>query len=94
MESDERIMNVKPCDHVPLVRRDLPMHPRCDACVAAGDTWVHLRMCMHCGSIGCCDDSKNKHASKHHAATGHAVIQSFEPGESWMWCYEHKLQVG
>jgi hypothetical protein len=47
MESDERIMNVKPCDHVPLVRRDLPMHPRCDACVAAGDTWVHPRAAAH-----------------------------------------------
>ena len=59
-----------------------------------GDTWMHLRLCVHCGHIGCCDDSKNQHASKHHAATGHAVIQSFEPGESWMWCYEHQLQVG
>jgi uncharacterized UBP type Zn finger protein len=51
-------------------------------------------LCVHCGHIGCCDDSKNQHASKHHAATGHAVIQSFEPGESWMWCYDHQLQVG
>lgn len=86
-------MRIKPCTHVPAEMHS-PNSSGCEECLAMGDTWMHLRMCVHCGHIGCCDDSKNKHASKHHAATGHAVIQSFEPGESWMWCYEHQLQVG
>ena len=86
-------MRIKPCDHVPDEIHS-PNARGCEECLAMGDTWMHLRLCVHCGHIGCCDDSKNKHASKHHAATGHAVIQSFEPGESWMWCYEHQLQVG
>ena len=86
-------MRIKPCTHVPAEIHS-PNARGCEECLKTGDTWMHLRLCVHCGHIGCCDDSKNKHASKHHAATGHAVIQSFEPGESWMWCYEHKLQVG
>jgi uncharacterized UBP type Zn finger protein len=86
-------MRIKPCTHVPTEIHS-PNSRGCEECLAIGDTWMHLRLCVHCGHIGCCDDSKNQHASKHHAATGHAVIQSFEPGESWMWCYEHELQVG
>ena len=86
-------MSIKPCSHVPETLH-APTGRGCEECLAVGDSWVHLRRCVHCGHIGCCDDSKNKHATKHHAATGHAVIQSFEPGESWMWCYEHERQVG
>jgi len=86
-------MRIKPCDHVPTEIHS-PNGRGCEECLKMGDTWMHLRLCVHCGHIGCCDDSRNQHASKHHAATGHAVIQSFEPGESWMWCYEHELQVG
>lgn len=86
-------MRIKPCSHVPS-EVHAPNAKGCEECLKMGDTWMHLRLCVHCGHIGCCDDSKNQHASKHHAATGHAVIQSFEPGESWMWCYEHELQVG
>jgi len=86
-------MRIKPCDHVPAENHS-PNARGCEECLAMGGTWVHLRLCVHCGHIGCCDDSINQHASKHHEATGHAVIQSFEPGESWMWCYEHQLQVG
>jgi Zn-finger in ubiquitin-hydrolases and other protein len=52
-----------------------------------GSSWVHLRMCQSCGQIGCCDSSPNRHASKHAAATGHAVARSAEPGEEWSWCY-------
>lgn len=86
-------MPIKPCNHV-------PPHPHaatstgCEECLALGDTWVHLRLCLHCGHVGCCDSSKNKHATKHNAATGHAVIQSIEPGEDWRWCYAHERQVG
>lgn len=59
----------------------------CEACLQMGDTWVHLRVCLVCGIVGCCDDSKNKHATRHFHATGHPVIRSKEPGETWGWCY-------
>jgi hypothetical protein len=59
----------------------------CEECLKIGDTWVHLRMCMECGKIGCCDDSKNKHASKHARAVSHPIVLSAEPGEDWSWCY-------
>lgn len=59
----------------------------CPACVAQGDTWVHLRMCLSCGEIGCCDSSKNRHAHRHFLETGHPIMRSVEPGEAWRWCY-------
>jgi uncharacterized UBP type Zn finger protein len=52
-----------------------------------GDTWVHLRMCMECGHVGCCDASKNRHGTAHNAGTGHPLVRSIEPGERWVWCY-------
>ena len=58
-----------------------------ETCLAAGDRWVHLRLCLDCGQVGCCNDSKNRHAMKHAQATGHAVIRSLEPGERWQYCY-------
>ena len=63
----------------------------CEECLAMGDTWVHLRKCLTCGHIGCCDNSRNKHATKHFHETGHPIIQSFEPGEDWLWCYVDEL---
>jgi uncharacterized UBP type Zn finger protein len=81
------------CDHVP--DRPLESGERvCRECLALGDRWVHLRLCVTCGHVGCCDGSKNRHASRHAAATGHAVVRSLEPGESWMWCYVHQQIVG
>lgn len=62
----------------------------CEECLAMGDTWVHLRLCDACGHVGCCDSSKNKHATKHFRATKHPVISSFQPGEHWKWCYVHQ----
>ncbi|MER3553939.1 MAG: potassium transporter KefB [Meiothermus sp.] len=59
----------------------------CEDCVRLGDTWVHLRVCLTCGYVGCCDDSKNKHATAHFGAEGHPLIKSLEPGEDWTWCY-------
>ena len=76
----------KPCDHLDQIKDVTPNSDGCEACRAMGDTWVHLRLCMTCGNIGCCDDSKNKHASKHSHEEGHPIIRSFEPGEFWMWC--------
>ena len=58
----------------------------CPACIEIGSRWVHLRRCTQCGQVGCCDDSPNRHASQHHETTGHPVIRSLEPGESWLWC--------
>lgn len=58
-----------------------------------GDTWVHLRLCRSCGHVGCCDDSKNRHAHKHFVATKHPIISSFEPGEDWSWCFADEVQV-
>ena len=66
---------------------DRPSEMVCPECVALGDTWVHLRICMTCGHVGCCDSSKNKHATKHFEASGHPVIRSLEPGETWAYCY-------
>ena len=60
----------------------------CQACIEKGDTWVHLRFCVTCRLVGCCDDSKNRHARKH-AADGHPVVRSKEPGEYWAYCFDH-----
>ncbi len=58
----------------------------CEDCLKIGGTWVHLRMCLTCGHIGCCNSSPNRHARKHWKTTGHPIIQSLEPGEDWVWC--------
>jgi uncharacterized UBP type Zn finger protein len=80
------------CEHLravtPAVYDRSPNTPNgCEECLASGDAWVHLRECLACGHIGCCDSSKNKHATKHFHRSKHPVIRSFEPGESWIWCY-------
>jgi len=66
----------------------------CEDCVKTGDTCVHLRLCLSCGHVGCCDSSKNKHATKHFHATKHPLIRSIEPGESWTWCYVDEVEAG
>jgi uncharacterized UBP type Zn finger protein len=76
------------CTHLDQIQDVTPRTPEgCEECLAIGDTWIHLRLCMICGHVGCCDDSKNKHATKHFHATGHPIIKSFEPREDWGWCY-------
>jgi hypothetical protein len=59
----------------------------CEECLKIGSPWVHLRMCLTCGKIGCCDSSPNRHASRHAAEDGHAIARSAEPGETWAWCF-------
>ena len=59
----------------------------CSQCIAQGDRWMHLRLCLTCGEVGCCDSSPNRHASRHAAEQGHPIVLSFEPGEDWCWCY-------
>jgi uncharacterized UBP type Zn finger protein len=63
----------------------------CEECLRTGDSWVHLRVCLACGHVGCCDQSKNKHATQHFHTTGHPVMRSGEPGETWGWCYVDRL---
>ncbi len=81
------------CSHIGEVRRVLPSAAGCEECLAAGDDWVHLRLCMTCGHVGCCDTSKNRHATAHHHATGHPIVRSLEPGEDWGWCYADELML-
>jgi uncharacterized UBP type Zn finger protein len=78
-----------PCAHLDQIEVvDLPPAiAGCEDCLAIGDHWVHLRMCMTCGKIGCCDSSPNRHARAHAAAVGHPVIRSAEPGEDWSYCF-------
>jgi hypothetical protein len=76
------------CTHLDQFRTGPAPHTNgCEECLAMGDTWVHLRHCLACGHVGCCDSSKNKHATRHFRGSGHPVVQSLEPGEHWRWCY-------
>lgn len=78
------------CTHIERAIRytDVPLGSRrCEECVKAGMTWVHLRMCAACGHVGCCDESPGKHAAAHFRATAHPIVKSAEPGEDWYWCY-------
>jgi uncharacterized UBP type Zn finger protein len=84
----------KHCTHLKQVSHTQPAQHVCEECTKMGDPWVHLRMCLICGQVGCCDSSKNKHATKHYHAVGHPLIRSIEPGERWMWCYVDELAVG
>lgn len=75
------------CSHLDHIHDVRPSADGCEECLKMGDTWVHLRECLECGHVGCCDDSKNKHATAHFHHTRHPVIRSFQPGENWKWCY-------
>ena len=80
------------CTHLDQIEAVTPSDPAgCHECLLMGDTWVHLRVCQECGHVGCCDQSKNKHATAHFHATGHPIIRSFEPGEDWYYCYVDDL---
>ena len=81
----------KGCEHFDRLRPVTPSAEGCEECLATGDTWVHLRLCLVCGHVGCCDSSRNKHATRHFRDTGHPVIRSFERGEEWGWCYVDEL---
>jgi hypothetical protein len=81
------------CTHLAHIRAVTPSSDGCEDCRRTGDTWVHLRLCMICGHVGCCDDSKNRHAARHFQATHDPIIKSFEPGEEWGWCYVDQLPL-
>jgi uncharacterized UBP type Zn finger protein len=75
------------CSHLDQIQAVTPSAAGCTDCLRTGDRWVHLRICLSCGYVGCCNDSKNKHATRHFQATSHPLIQSYESGENWVWCY-------
>jgi uncharacterized UBP type Zn finger protein len=75
------------CTHTEWIHDVTPSAEGCEDCLRIGGFWVHLRMCMTCGHVGCCDSSPNKHASLHARGSGHPIVRSIEPGENWLWCY-------
>lgn len=87
-------MTVPTCDHfAALESLAEPQSAGCNRCIEAGDTWVHLRSCLECGIVGCCDDSKNRHARGHCEHDGHPLVQSIEPHESWQYCFPDHVVV-
>ena len=82
------------CSHLNQVRVTETDKHVCEDCIKTGDTWVHLRLCLSCGHVGCCDSSKNRHARAHFRAAGHPLVRSIEPGERWLWCYVDEVYPG
>jgi len=81
------------CSHLKTIVNPKPKSKDCEECLKMGDTWVHLRLCEECGHVGCCDSSKNKHATKHFHTTKHPIIKSLQPGETWGWCYVDEVML-
>jgi uncharacterized UBP type Zn finger protein len=88
-------MSTPPCSHLDSIRvRDLP-EPLlgCEECLKSGDRWLHLRMCLACGKVGCCDASPGRHATAHFRDTGHPLMRSAEPYEDWAWCFVDEIAL-
>ena len=82
------------CAHLDQIRDVAPRTPDgCEECLASGDRWVQLRLCLTCGHVGCCDSSPKRHATRHYRASGHPIVRSFEPGEDWLWCYADRVMI-
>jgi uncharacterized UBP type Zn finger protein len=81
------------CLHISRVTPTAPRTEGCEDCLKIGASWVHLRLCLQCGHVGCCDSSPNRHATKHFHTTTHPIVASFEPGERWAWCYADETAV-
>jgi uncharacterized UBP type Zn finger protein len=82
------------CKHLNQIKFMRTDTHACEDCIKTGDSWVHLRLCLECGHVGCCDSSKNKHATKHFHHTHHPLVRSIEPGENWVWCYADEIAPG
>ena len=82
------------CTHTDLIQDVKPHTHGCEECLKMHDHWVHLRLCMICGHVGCCDSSKNKHATKHFQSSSHPLMRSIEPGERWIWCFVDEIAAG
>jgi tellurite resistance protein TerC len=83
----------KPCTHRDQITDTKPKSTGCEECLKTGESWVQLRVCLKCGHVGCCDSSKNRHATAHFHATGHPLIRPLEPGQSWTWCYIDQITL-
>ena len=81
------------CLHLDQIRHPSPNTDGCEECLKTGDGWLHLRLCETCGHVGCCDGSKNRHATKHFRKTKHPIMRSLEPGEDWGWCYADEVMM-
>jgi uncharacterized UBP type Zn finger protein len=79
--------------HLKMIREVTPSAQGCEDCVRIGSRWVHLRLCLTCGHVGCCDSSPSRHARMHFHESGHPITRSFEAGEDWRWCYVHEAEV-
>jgi len=86
-------LDANSCSHISAIQDVVPSADGCEDCLKIGDVWVHLRLCLTCGYVGCCDNSKNKHATSHHHETHHPMITSYEDGENWLWCYIDKVGI-
>ena len=82
-----------PCKHLKGASRPAANSEGCEECLQMGSRWVHLRLCLACGHVGCCDSSPNKHATAHFRTTGHPAVASLEPGEEWAFCYADDVFV-
>jgi uncharacterized UBP type Zn finger protein len=89
MDTTDAVDLRDPCAHISQakIRRVTRPATGCEDCIKTGSHWVHLRECLTCGHIGCCDSSPNRHATRHFHGTGHPIVASAEPGETWTWCY-------
>lgn len=81
------------CPHFEQLPVVQPGSEGCEECLASGSRWVHLRMCLNCGHVGCCDQSPNRHARAHYTSVGHPVMRSQEPGEAWGWCWIDEVDI-
>ena len=81
------------CTHLDQIGDVTPSSEGCEDCLRSGGRWVHLRMCMTCGHVGCCDNSPNRHATAHFEEAGHPLIRSAEPYENWLWCYADQVPI-
>ena len=81
------------CKHLAAISPAPPRARGCEECLATGAQWVHLRLCLSCGHVGCCDSSLGRHASGHFRVEGHPLIASFEPGERWAWCFVDEAEL-
>jgi len=83
----------KDCTHISQIQDVIPSADGCEDCLKLGDEWVNLRLCLTCGYVGCCDSSKNKHATRHYHESNHPMIVSYEEGENWLWCYQDEVVI-
>jgi uncharacterized UBP type Zn finger protein len=96
MSKTQPVVIDSPCEHVSAVKIHAISRPApgCEDCLRLGTQWVHLRTCLTCGHVGCCDSSPERHATKHYHHSKHPIVVSAEPGETWSWCYVDEQEIG